>query len=85
MAVSATNAPLSGLSRRLVQDGLIAEDAVIHAIKGAEAQHIGLVAYLVDRQLVEASPRSPSPLPPSSACRCLTSMPSTWTWRRSSP
>ncbi len=55
MAVSATNAPLSGLSRRLVQDGLIAEDAVIHAIKGAEAQHIGLVAYLVDRQLVEAS------------------------------
>ena len=55
MAVSATNAPLSGLSRRLVQDGLIAEDAVIHAIKGAEAQHIGLVAYLVDRQLVAAS------------------------------
>jgi type IV pilus assembly protein PilB len=54
MAVSATNAPLSGLSRRLVQDGLIAEDAVIHAIKGAEAQHIGLVAYLVDRQLVSA-------------------------------
>ncbi|MCP5139897.1 MAG: type IV-A pilus assembly ATPase PilB [Chromatiales bacterium] len=55
MAVSATNAPLSGLSRRLVQDGLIAEDAVIHAIKGAEAQHIGLVAYLVDRQLVDAA------------------------------
>lgn len=55
MAVSATNAPLSGLSRRLVQDGLIAEDAVIHAIKGAEAQHIGLVAYLVDRQLVAAA------------------------------
>ena len=55
MAVSATNAPLSGLSRRLVQDGLIAEDAVIHAIKGAEAQHIGLVAYLVDRQLVSAA------------------------------
>ena len=55
MAVPATNAPLSGLSRRLVQDGLIAEDAVIHAIKGAEAQHIGLVAYLVDRQLVAAA------------------------------
>ena len=55
MAVSATNAPLSVLSRRLVQDGLIAEDAVIHAIKGAEAQHIGLVAYLVDRQLVSAA------------------------------
>jgi type IV pilus assembly protein PilB len=55
MAVSATNAPLSGLSRRLVQDGLIAEDAVIHAIKGAEAQHVGLVPYLVDRNLVEAA------------------------------
>ncbi|MCL4790608.1 MAG: type IV-A pilus assembly ATPase PilB [Gammaproteobacteria bacterium] len=55
MAVSATNAPLSGLSRRLVQDGLIAEDAVIHAIKGAEAQHMGLVPYLVDRNLVEAA------------------------------
>jgi type IV pilus assembly protein PilB len=55
MAVSATNAPLSGLSRRLVQDGLIAEDAVIHAIRGAEAQHVGLVAYLVDRKLVEAA------------------------------
>jgi type IV pilus assembly protein PilB len=55
MAVSATNAPLSGLSRRLVQDGLIGEEAVIHAIKGAEAQHVGLVAYLVDHKLIEAS------------------------------
>ena len=54
MAVSATNSALSGLSRRLVQDALIPEDAVIQALKGAEAQRISLVAYLVDRQMVGA-------------------------------
>jgi type IV pilus assembly protein PilB len=54
MAVSATNSALSGLSRRLVQDALIPEDAVIQALKGAQAQRISLVAYLVDRQIVEA-------------------------------
>jgi len=54
MAVSATNSALSGLSRRLVQDALITEDAVIQALKGAQAQRISLVAYLVDRQMVEA-------------------------------
>ncbi len=54
MAVSATNSALSGLSRRLVQDSLIAEDAVLQALKGAQAQRINLVAYLVGRQMVEA-------------------------------
>jgi len=54
MAVSATNTALSGLSRRLVQDGLIPEDAVLQALKGAQAQRITLVAYLVGRQLIEA-------------------------------
>ena len=54
MAVSATNSALSGLSRRLVQDALIPEDAVIQALKGAQAQRISLVAYLVDRQMVGA-------------------------------
>ena len=54
MAVSATNTALSGLSRRLVQDGLIPEDAVLQALKGAQAQHITLVAYLVGRQMIEA-------------------------------
>jgi len=54
MAVSATNSALSGLSRRLVQDALIPEDAVIQALKGAQAQRISLVAYLVGRQIVEA-------------------------------
>jgi len=54
MAVSATNSALSGLSRRLVQDGLISEDAVLNALKGAQAQRITLVAYLVGRQMIEA-------------------------------
>jgi len=54
MAVSATNSALSGLSRRLVQDALIPEDAVIQALKGAQAQRISLVAYLIGRQMVEA-------------------------------
>ncbi len=53
MAVSATNSALSGLSRRLVQDALIPEDAVIQALKGAQAQRISLVAYLVGRQMVD--------------------------------
>jgi type IV pilus assembly protein PilB len=54
MAVSATNSPLSGLPRRLVQDGLITEDQVLQALKGAQAQRISLVAYLVGRQMIEA-------------------------------
>ncbi len=54
MAVSATNSALSGLSRRLVQDGLIAENEVLQALKGAQAQRITLVAYLVGRQLIQA-------------------------------
>jgi len=54
MAVSATNSALSGLSRRLVQDGLISEDAVLNALKGSQAQRITLVAYLVGRQMIEA-------------------------------
>ncbi|MCL4721946.1 MAG: type IV-A pilus assembly ATPase PilB, partial [Gammaproteobacteria bacterium] len=54
MAVSATNSPLSGLPRRLVQDGLITEEAVLHAQQGAQAQRVSLVAYLVGRQLVES-------------------------------
>jgi type IV pilus assembly protein PilB len=54
MAVSATNTALGGLSRRLVQDGLIPEDAVLQALKGAQAQNITLVAYLVGREMIEA-------------------------------
>ncbi|MSR08620.1 MAG: type IV-A pilus assembly ATPase PilB [Gammaproteobacteria bacterium] len=45
---------MSGLSRRLVQDGLIAENEVLQALKGAQAQRITLVAYLVGQQLIQA-------------------------------
>jgi type IV pilus assembly protein PilB len=54
MAVIPTSSSLSGLPRRLVQDGLVQEDVVLQAIKGAEAQRISLVAYLVGREIVEA-------------------------------
>jgi type IV pilus assembly protein PilB len=54
MAVSATNAPLTGLPRRLVQDGLVSEDAILQAIKAAENQRMGLVQYLVGRNIVDA-------------------------------
>jgi type IV pilus assembly protein PilB len=54
MAVSVANSALGGLSRRLVQDGLIPEDAVLAALKGAQAQRMTLVAYLVGRKMIEA-------------------------------
>jgi type IV pilus assembly protein PilB len=53
MAVTAINTALQGLSRRLVQDGLVGEEAVLAAVKGAEAARLSLVAYLVGRQIVE--------------------------------
>ncbi len=47
MAVSATTSPLAGLSRRLVQDGIVDEETVLTAVKAARKQKIGLVPYLV--------------------------------------
>jgi len=55
MAVSATAAPLTGLPRRLVQDGIVSEDACLQAIKDARANNQSLVAFLVDKEL--ANPR----------------------------
>jgi type IV pilus assembly protein PilB len=55
MAVSATTSPLAGLSRRLVQDGIIDEEAVLTAIKAARKMKIGLVPYLVTE--IKADPR----------------------------
>ena len=54
MAVSATTAPLTGLSRRLVQDGIIDEGTVLQAIKDARKKQLGLVAHLVEDQLADA-------------------------------
>jgi type IV pilus assembly protein PilB len=54
MAVSATSAPLSGLARRLVQDGIIDEEAVLAALKEARSQQVGLVAHLVATEQADA-------------------------------
>jgi len=55
MAVHATTSPLAGLSRRLVQDGIIDEEAVLAATKAARKMKIGLVPYLVTE--TSADPR----------------------------
>ena len=54
MAVSATSAPLSGLARRLVQDGIIDEEAILAALKEARSQQVGLVAHLVATEQADA-------------------------------
>ena len=53
MAVSATAAPLTGLPRRLVQDGIIAEDECLQAIKDARADKVSLVQFLVNKELAD--------------------------------
>ena len=55
MAVSATSAPLTGLPRRLVQDGIIDEEAVLAAVKEARSRQISFVAHLVENE--QADPR----------------------------
>ena len=51
MAVTATQGALSGLPRRLVQDGIVAEDDLVTAVERAQADGVGLVPYLVANQL----------------------------------
>ena len=53
MAVSATAAPLTGLPRRLVQDGILAEEACLQAIEDARAERKSLVSFLVDKGLAD--------------------------------
>jgi type IV pilus assembly protein PilB len=53
MAVSATAAPLTGLPRRLVQDGILAEDVCLQAIEDARSDRKGLVSHLVDKGLAD--------------------------------
>ncbi|MCP4926837.1 MAG: type IV-A pilus assembly ATPase PilB [Gammaproteobacteria bacterium] len=55
MVVSTTSSPLTGLSRRLVQDGIVDEEAVIAAVKEARKMEMGLVPYLVTE--TNADPR----------------------------
>ncbi len=56
MAVSATTSTLTGLPRRLVQDGIVDEEAVLGAVREARKRKIGLVPYLVNE--ANADPRS---------------------------
>ncbi len=53
MAVTATQGSLSGLPRRLVQDGIVAEEQLVTAIDSAQSDGIGLVPYLVANKLGE--------------------------------
>jgi type IV pilus assembly protein PilB len=53
MAVSPTTSPLSGLPRRLVQDGIAAEDTVLQALQNSRSDPGGLVGYLVSRKMAD--------------------------------
>ncbi|WP_041440910.1 type IV-A pilus assembly ATPase PilB [Thioalkalivibrio sulfidiphilus] len=54
MSTPAASIPLSGLARRLVQDGLMAEADAGKAVEAAQKKRVPLVAYLVDNKLVES-------------------------------
>jgi type IV pilus assembly protein PilB len=54
MAVNPTSSPLSGLPRRLVQDGIVAEDTVLQAMQQNRSEPGGLVGFLVSRNLASA-------------------------------
>jgi type IV pilus assembly protein PilB len=54
MAVSATNSALGGLPRRLVDDGIIEEAALLQAAESAKKQRSSLVSYLVANGLADA-------------------------------
>lgn len=56
MATTSINPKLSGLSRRLVQDGLLEESKALEAQDDAQKKRIPLVAYLVENK--KADPRS---------------------------
>ena len=53
MAVSPSASPLSGLSRRLVQDGIAPEETVLQALQQSKADPAGFVSYLVSRKLAD--------------------------------
>ena len=56
MAATASQTNLAGLPRRLVQDGIIAEDKLHEATEAARKDKLPLVAYLVNQEL--ADPRA---------------------------
>ncbi|MGE0482810.1 MAG: type IV-A pilus assembly ATPase PilB [Gammaproteobacteria bacterium] len=54
MAVSSNRVPLSGLARKLVADGLLAEDAAGEAFQEALSKKIPFVRYLVENKLADS-------------------------------
>jgi type IV pilus assembly protein PilB len=54
MAVTASQNNLAGLPRRLVQDGIITEEALIDALAVAKKEKLSLVAHLVNGDLADA-------------------------------
>jgi type IV pilus assembly protein PilB len=53
MSTPAASIPLSGLARRLVQDGLLSEADAGRALQQAQKKRVPLVAHLVDHKLVD--------------------------------
>ncbi|NNC56623.1 MAG: type IV-A pilus assembly ATPase PilB [Woeseiaceae bacterium] len=54
MAAPASQSNLAGLPRRLVQDGIIAEDQLQEASEAAKKENLPLIAYLVGAELANA-------------------------------
>jgi type IV pilus assembly protein PilB len=54
MAATATQGPLTGLPRRLVQDGILSEQTLGRALEAIEGKAAELVPYLVSNQLADA-------------------------------
>ena len=54
MAVTASQSILSGLPRRLVQDGIVSETDVLQATEAARKERTPLVAYLVGHEMADA-------------------------------
>ena len=54
MAVTAPQSAISGLPRRLVQDGILSEDALLEAMQASSAARTNLVAHLVANNLASA-------------------------------
>ena len=54
MAATASQTNLAGLPRRLVQDGIIAENKLQEATEAARKEKLPLVAYLVNQELADA-------------------------------
>ena len=53
MAVTASNKALTGLPRRLLQDGIVAEEALIEALDATSESGISLVDHLVEKGLAD--------------------------------